>query len=58
MRNGIGNGFLFTSSAYPPALLVASFIMLLGLAAAITGTFRVVRARRDGGSALLEQPIH
>jgi hypothetical protein len=49
MRNGIGNGFFFTSSAYPPALLVASFIMLLGLAAAITGTFRVVQARRDGG---------
>jgi hypothetical protein len=57
MRNGIGNGFLVTSSSFPPALVVASFIMLLGLAAAITGTVCVVQARRDGGVALLERPI-
>ncbi len=58
MRNGIGNGFLVTSSSFPPALVVASFIMLLGLVAAITGTVRVVQARRDDGVPLLERPIN
>ncbi len=51
MRNGIGNGFIVTSSTFPPALVVASILMLIGLAAAIAGTLRVAQARRaDAGT--------
>ena len=51
MRSGIGNGFIITSSTFPPALVVASILMLIGLAAAISGTLRVAHARRAGGGS-------
>lgn len=48
MRNGIGNGLFYTSSEFPLALIAAALLMSAGLCAAIGGTVRVVRARRDG----------
>jgi hypothetical protein len=47
MSNGIGNGLLYHSSAYPITLIIASLVMGLGLAAAIGGTLRALGARRD-----------
>lgn len=47
MRNGIGNGILYSSSAFPLTLIIASLVMSAGLGAATGGALRVVRARRD-----------
>ncbi len=47
LLNGIGNGFPFTSGTVPPTLLVAGLLMLLGLAFAVGGSFRITRGLRD-----------
>ena len=57
MRNGIGNGFIVTSSTFPPALIMASILMLIGLAAAIAGTLRVAQARRASAGTHLGESI-
>lgn len=46
MRNGIGNGLVYTSSAYPLTLIVSALVMGVGLGAAISGAVRVAVARR------------
>jgi hypothetical protein len=51
LRNGIGNGFPFTSSSVPPTLVLAGMLMLVGLALAVFGTIRVVPALRSRPSA-------
>ena len=53
MRDGIGNGFIVTSSTFPPALVAASILMMIGLAAAIAGALRVAHARRGGAGTHL-----
>jgi hypothetical protein len=46
LRNGIGSGLLPTSSFLPPALVVAVFLMILGLASALSGARRVAKGFR------------
>jgi len=38
----IGNGVVFTSNSFPPALVLMSVLMVFGLALALTGVVRVV----------------
>jgi hypothetical protein len=49
LRNAIGNGLFYTSSEFPLTLVIASLLMSVGLCAAVGGTIRVIRARRDDG---------
>jgi hypothetical protein len=48
MRQAIGSGLFTNASSFPPVMVVTVLVMLLGLAAAITGTVRVAQARHDG----------
>ena len=50
LKNAIGNGIFYTSSEFPLTLVIASLLMSVGLCAAVGGTIRVIRARRDDGS--------
>jgi hypothetical protein len=50
MRQGIGNGVPFTSSIYPPTLVLAGVLMLIGLALATRGTIGVARSVRRRAS--------
>jgi hypothetical protein len=44
LSNGIGNGIPFTSSTFPPTLVIAGILMLIGVALATLGTLRVTRS--------------
>jgi hypothetical protein len=44
LLNGIGNGFPFTSRTFPPTLVAAGLLMLLGLVLAVIGSGRVARS--------------
>jgi hypothetical protein len=51
LRNNIGGHILATSSAFPPALVLAGLLMVFGLVLAFTGIVRVSRAMRLSGLA-------
>jgi hypothetical protein len=51
MRNAIGNGIMATSSTFPPALVLAFVLMIVGLAMAMTGVTRLVGLARTSSRA-------
>jgi hypothetical protein len=46
MRQGIGNGFPFTSGTIPPTLVLVGMLMLIGVAVAAAGIVRLAPALR------------
>jgi hypothetical protein len=48
----LGNGLLATSNVVPPALVVATLLMVLGLTVASIGTVRIVQSARTSRSTI------